>query len=182
MEANETVRASHRTDWLSVFLGTTATFALLGVTSMILVPMGLLAIQVSDSIPWIVTKLFLNITSLIGVLYVGGYLAGLTLSYHSRPASAVTGLLVWQMTALLFGLTGWLGYAPLPGIYFEHGNAAEAGPGLLWLALIFLMPLAIPTAYGAMAGNDHVAEPELDQADIERRFKDQAHGDRTRAA
>ena len=149
---------------------------------MILVPAGLLVIQASDSIPWIVTKLFLNIVILPAVLYVGGYLAGLTLSYHSRSASAVTGLLVWEMTALLFGAAGWLGFAPIPGVYFEHGNPSEAGPGLFWLALIFLMPLAIPTAYGAMAGNDHVNDGELDQDAIERRFKEQAHGDRMRAA
>ncbi len=163
MEPNEYVRQTHRPDWLPVFCGTLMTFALMGVLSMIGVPLGLLSFNATDSLPWMVIKLLLDIALLVSALYAGGFVAGITMASRSRVAAVMNGFLVWELTAICFGVVGWFGYAPIPGIYFTHGDAMQAGPGILWMTLSFLIPIAIPAAYGAAAGNDHVFGEEMQE-------------------
>lgn len=168
MEANERIRELHRPDWLPVFVGTIATFALMGVLSMVGIPAGLLDFKMTDSVMWIVSKLFVNIVCIVGALYIGGYVTGILMAHRNRTTAAMNGFLVWELTAIAFGVTGWFGYAPIPGVYFTHGDVTGAGPGILWMSLSFLLPMAIPSAYGACAGNDHVGGEELPEEAIVR--------------
>lgn len=171
MEPNERIREQHRPDWIPVFAGTLMTFAFMGVLSMVGIPLGLLTFQGDESIAWMVTKLFINIVLLVSALFAGGYIAGITMSGRSRVAAAMNGFLVWELTAICFGVVGWFGYAPIPGVFFTHGDVTHAGPGILWMSLSFLIPVAIPAAYGAIAGNDHVGEELEEVADVREAYR-----------
>lgn len=135
---------------------------------MVGIPLGLLNFKMTDSVIWIATKVFVNIACIVGALYIGGYMTGLMMSHRSRVTAAMNGFLVWELTAIAFGVTGWFGYAPIPGVQFTHGDVTGAGPGILWMSLSFLLPIAIPAAYGAAAGNDHVSGAEPPEASIVR--------------
>ena len=168
MEPSEKIRENHRPDWLPIFLGVTSTFALMGVISLIGIGLQLVQFKPTDNLIAIVVNYLWLLGSVAAAMYGGGFITGLMLDKRGRLTAALDGLLMWEMTVIVFAAVGWFGYAPLPGVYFSHDATSQEALG--WIAMQMGLPLGFAAAFGAISGNDYVKEPdEIElQADQER--------------
>lgn len=160
MEQNEEIRQNHKPDWLPVFLGTVVNFAIMGILAMIGSACRLLDIHPSDSLFLIVVELFWLIGSVIVATFSGGFVTGLTQGARSVVAAALNGLLVTQMTILLFFIAGFCGLPVLPGVTFSLNPGGTSSEGLIWWVMMLSLPGLFASMFGAMAGNRFVARGE----------------------
>jgi hypothetical protein len=112
---------------------------------------------------------FWMIFSVIASIYTGAYLAGRLMSTRGRVAATMNGLLVWELSVILFGLLGYLGFQILPGVIFSAPDIREAPEGQLWMVMQLGLPLPFAAAFGAMAGNDHVKGPVVPNEKLPKR-------------
>lgn len=153
---DEALREQHRPDWLAIFLGVTCTFAFLGASSVLAMALGMLDFGGYEPVWALVLKMLWGIASITAASYGGAFITGLLLDQRNRVVAAMDGLLVWELTVILFALVGWFGYEPLPAVSFSRSNPVTASEGIVWMVMMLGLPVPFAAAYGAMAGNARV--------------------------
>lgn len=161
MEIHERIREMHKPDWLPVFLGVTCSFAAMGVFAIMGMSLGLIKYLAEVTIPQAMMQAAWAIVSVVAALYVGGYITGRTMGVRSRTAAAMNGILVWQMTTVIYAIVSWAGITPLPGVTFDLKNASAASEALTTWIMMLGIPAIFVAIYGAMKGNNHASGGRL---------------------
>jgi len=159
MEKTERIREIHRPDWWSIALGVVVTFAIMGGLSAMGRFIGLIQLQPTDTLPWLVAKCLFTILSMVSAMFIGGFCVGRTIDYRGRVGAAMDGVLMWEGAVFLFGALSWSGLQILPGVIYQFAGGAESSEGMLWMAMQLGLPLPFAAVFGAMAGNDRVDAP-----------------------
>ncbi|MBI3544822.1 MAG: hypothetical protein HY075_16240 [Deltaproteobacteria bacterium] len=153
-ESIETQREKHRPDWLPVFLGVTSTFAVMGALSIFGTAFRLLRLAPTDTVAELVIKLLWLIGSVAVSSYAGGFVTGFSISTHSRVAAALDGLLVTELTIIIYSAIAWFGYSPVPGLVYNQSQVLDSPESMLWWAMMISLPSLFTSIFGAMQGND----------------------------
>lgn len=156
METQNQRDQSNPPEWGSIFLGIASIFATMGLASLIGVAFRLLQLSPSDSIAGIIFKVFWLLGSVTLSNYLGGFITGITMTERNRSASVVNGLLVTELSVVVYIAIAFVGLSPLPAFNYSSDVTALAPGTLVWWAIALAIPGIFAVIFGAMAGNRHV--------------------------